>query len=84
MTMWDREIRSLLERQGEHGGPYWSRRDGDIHAPAGFSTIDVLGVLGELGARVEDVRERRLTTDGFSRKLFLHFLHFHHPWRFCY
>jgi hypothetical protein len=44
------DVRSILARSGENGGPYWSREDGNIHAPAGFSTIDVLNVLGELGA----------------------------------
>ena len=52
--MWTDQIRSLLARQGENGGPFWSRADGDIHAPAGFSTIDVLGTIGDLGGRVGD------------------------------
>ena len=47
-------IGSLLDRRGVNGGPFWSRDDGDIHAPSGFSTIDVLTVLGDLGARVDD------------------------------
>jgi hypothetical protein len=44
------EIRSILERERVNGGPCWSRADGNIHAPAGFSTLLVLNVLGELGA----------------------------------
>ncbi|TNC23422.1 prenyltransferase/squalene oxidase repeat-containing protein [Amycolatopsis alkalitolerans] len=47
------DIQQVLARAGENGGPFWSREDGNIHAPAGFSTIDVLNVLGELGATVE-------------------------------
>ena len=44
------EVQSIIDRRDENGGPFWSRADGDIHAPAGFSTIEVLNVLGELGA----------------------------------
>ncbi len=51
---WAKEIQTLFERQRENGGPFWSRKDGDIHAPAGFSTIDVLNVLGELGATTQE------------------------------
>jgi len=47
------EIQSISDRMRENGGPFWSREDGDIHAPAGFSTIDVLRVLGELGATIQ-------------------------------
>jgi hypothetical protein len=39
--------------EGANGGRCWSRRDGNIHAPAGFSTLLVLNVLGELGATSE-------------------------------
>lgn len=46
------EIQDIIERRAENGGAFWSRADGSIHAPAGFSTIDVLNVLGELGATV--------------------------------
>lgn len=46
-------VQDLLRRRAENGGPFWSRADGNIHAPAGFSTIDVLNVLGQLGATVE-------------------------------
>ena len=44
------EIQAILDREGENGGPSWSRADGNIHAPAGFATLLVLNVLGELGA----------------------------------
>lgn len=47
------DITNLLGRRAENGGPFWSRADGNIHAPSGFSTIDVLNVLGQLGATVE-------------------------------
>lgn len=48
------EIISILDRQGQNGGPFWSRTDGDIHAPHATSTIDTIGVLGELGATVKE------------------------------
>ncbi len=44
------EIKSILNQKNKNGGPFWSREDGDIHAPHGNSTIDTLGVLGALGA----------------------------------
>jgi hypothetical protein len=44
------EIRSILDRERENGGRFWSRDDGNIHAPAGLSTLLVLNVLGDLGA----------------------------------
>jgi hypothetical protein len=47
---WANEIRSILDLQRINGGPFWSREDGNIHAPAGFATLLVLNVLGELGA----------------------------------
>lgn len=47
---WASEIRAILDREQENGGPFWSREDGNIHAPAGLSTLLVLNVLGELGA----------------------------------
>lgn len=46
------EIQDIVDRRAENGGAFWSRADGSIHAPAGFSTIDVLNVLGDLGATV--------------------------------
>jgi len=49
-----KEIESIIERQNENGGKFWSREDGNIHAPNGFSTIDCLNVLGELGADIND------------------------------
>jgi hypothetical protein len=47
---WANEIQSILELERANGGPFWSRQDGNIHAPAGFATLLVLNVLGELGA----------------------------------
>ncbi len=41
-------IDAIFERQNNNGGKFWSRTDGDIHAPHGYSTIDTLSVLGEL------------------------------------
>ena len=42
----------ILTQQNANGGPFWSRDDGNIHAPNGTSTLLVLNVLGELGASV--------------------------------
>lgn len=42
-------IEEIINRQTDNGGLFWSRIDGDIHAPFGFSTIDTLSVLGEIG-----------------------------------
>ena len=47
-------VLDVLSKSGLNGGPYWSRADGDMHAPAGFSTIDVINVLGDLGVRATD------------------------------
>ena len=47
-------IEKILQRQNYNGGQFWSRTDGDIHAPFGFSTIDTLYVLGELGYLPKD------------------------------
>lgn len=43
-------IARIFDRQGENGGPFWSRLDGDIYHPSGHSTVDTLYVLGDLGA----------------------------------
>ena len=42
-------IDKIIQRQNDYGGQFWSREDGNIHAPFGFSTIDTLYVLGEIG-----------------------------------
>lgn len=47
-------IEKILQRQNDNGGPFWSREDSDIHAPFGFSTIDTLSVLGEIGYSIND------------------------------
>lgn len=47
-------IEKILQRQHANGGEFWSREDGNIHAPSGFSTIDTLYVLGELGYLPKD------------------------------
>jgi hypothetical protein len=51
------EIRDIISSSGINGGNFWSRNDGDIHAPAGFSTIDVLNTLGEIGFKAENSKE---------------------------
>ena len=48
------EIEAILEKKDQNGGQFWSREDGDIHAPHGISTMDTLEVLGELGATPRD------------------------------
>jgi len=50
----DSEIKDIVGLSEINGGSYWSRSDGDIHAPAGFSTIDVLNTLGDIGVRFND------------------------------
>lgn len=47
-------IEKILQRQNENGGQFWSRADGNIHAPLGSSTIDTLYVLGEIGYSIND------------------------------
>ncbi len=47
-------INEIINRQNDNGGAFWSRKDGDIHAPFGFSTIDTLSVLGEIGYSIKD------------------------------
>lgn len=48
------EIKEIISLCEINGGKYWSRYDGDIHAPNGFSTIDVLNTLGEIGMKSTD------------------------------
>jgi hypothetical protein len=47
-------IQAIFDRQNGNGGQFWSREDGNIHAPNGSSTIDTLFVFGELGLSVKD------------------------------
>lgn len=47
-------IEKILQRQNDNGGKFWSREDGNIHAPFGFSTIDTMYVLGEIGYSLND------------------------------
>jgi hypothetical protein len=54
MKSYSVDIKRILENQNGNGGVFWSREDGDIHAPHGLSTIDTLGVLGELGATIKE------------------------------
>lgn len=49
-----KDLQSLFERRINSGGPFWSRADGNIHAPYGASTIDTLSVLGEIGLTIRD------------------------------
>jgi hypothetical protein len=49
-----KEFQAVFERHKSYGGQFWSRADGDIHAPYGFSTIDTLSVLGEAGLTIND------------------------------
>jgi hypothetical protein len=50
----DSEIEAILNSSTNNGGRFWARTDGDIHAPAGYSTIDVLNTLGDLGVKYTD------------------------------
>ena len=56
-------IDEILNRQNENGGLFWSRIDGDIHAPFGFSTIDVLSVIGELELSVDNYSQIKNAVD---------------------
>ena len=47
-------IEKIIQRQHDNGGQFWSRKDGDIHAPFGSSTIDTLFVLGEIEYSIND------------------------------
>lgn len=57
------EIASILTTSEINGGKYWSRKDGDIHAPHGFSTIDVLNTLGEIGLKYNESKLIQETID---------------------
>ncbi len=50
------EIEKILSSDAINGGQFWSRSDGDIHAPAGYSAIDVLNTLGDLGVKYTDFK----------------------------
>lgn len=52
--MLNEEIESIIGTHETNGSRLWARSDGDIHAPSGFSTIDVLSTLGDLGVRFDD------------------------------
>jgi hypothetical protein len=57
------EIKEIISLSETNGGAFWSRHDGDIHAPNGFSTIDVLNTLGEIGVHASDSEMVRKTID---------------------
>ena len=48
------EIEKIISSENKNGFHYWARYDGNIHAPAGFSTIDVLYTLGDIGIKYKD------------------------------
>ncbi|PKV50632.1 squalene-hopene cyclase-like protein [Aquimarina sp. MAR_2010_214] len=47
-------IKTIIDQKDNNIGKFWSREDGDIHAPHGSSTMDTLTVLGELGATTKE------------------------------
>jgi hypothetical protein len=57
------EIKKIIVSSGINGARCWAREDGDIHAPAGYSTIDVLSTLGDLGVKYGDYEEVREAVD---------------------
>ena len=57
------EIASILSTSEINGGKYWSRKDGNIHAPHGYSTIDVLNTLGEIGLKFDESKLIQDTID---------------------
>ena len=56
-------IEKIIEQQNDYGGQFWSREDGNIHAPFGFSTIDTLTVLGEVGCSINDFPQIKEAVD---------------------
>lgn len=62
-TDYNSEIEEIISSCQINGGAYWSRHDGNIHAPSGFSTIDVLYTLGEIGVKVTDSETVRKAID---------------------
>lgn len=48
------EVERIISTEARNGGRCWARSDGNVHAPAGCSTIDVLYVLGDLGVRHDE------------------------------
>lgn len=57
------EIEKIIKSPTVNGGNFWARTDGDIHAPAGFSAIDVLNTLGDLGVGHDQYPVIRKTID---------------------
>ena len=57
------EIEDILSASEINGGRYWSRSDGDIHAPSGFSTIDVLNIRYNLFYYVYILSKYKITKD---------------------
>ncbi|MBN1700159.1 MAG: hypothetical protein JW881_21790 [Spirochaetales bacterium] len=47
------EIEKIINSSTVNGNKFWARTDGDIHAPAGYSTIDILNTLGDLGIKYD-------------------------------
>ena len=44
----------LIGLKNINGGTVWDRQDGNIYAPTGFSTIDFLSILGDIGLNYND------------------------------
>jgi hypothetical protein len=44
----------LIEMKNVNGGKVWDRKDGNIYATMGFSTIDVISVLGDIGIKYSE------------------------------
>lgn len=43
--------KKIIEMKDINGGTVWDRKDGNIYAPIGFSTIDFISVLGDIGIK---------------------------------
>jgi hypothetical protein len=50
----DSLAKKIMEMKNANGGTVWDRKDGNIYAPIGFSTIDVLSVLGDIGIKYSE------------------------------
>lgn len=48
------QLEQILASCAVNGGALWARGDGNIHTPAGYSSIDVGNFLGDVGLTVSD------------------------------
>lgn len=51
-------INAIYDKINTNGADFWCRNDGNIYAPSGFSTIDVINVLIDYGITKENAKIR--------------------------